>query len=206
MEVGRHQIPHLPQGLPILGFFPLLFLEGHFPENPVMEIPDGFPDGLGLLTHGVPAIPNRIKPVQQRAEAVGLLQRIGGAVLEYGHKGVGFGGSVGLAHKIGPGLVPQMVLKISMETAGCLLQIRVFQPSVHIPQHGKGHLPAHQGRQAPEGVHEPVRQPIGAGSFQKLQNLIFLQAQRGTLAHRLRLLIGPDGGWIHPVPPAGGSP
>ena len=162
VEIGRHQVAHLAQALPIPGCGELLVLDGHFPRDPVPKVLHGPPDRLGLLAHGVPPVPKGVKPVQKGAEGVQPDTGEAGAVLHDGHEGICLGRPICLAQEI---RLPhrQAGLEIFRQTPGCGRLVRRFQPPVRVAQTEQSGLPAHQGGQAAEGIQKTVGQPVWAG-------------------------------------------
>ena len=143
VDVGRDDVPQLPQPLPVVGGFQFLLLDRHFPVQPGHQIGNGFPQGAAFLAHGVPPVPEGVKPVQHRREALTLFA---GPVLPDGQEGKLLHTAVGPGGKIG-GRVGKVQGKIGAELFCQARQIRPGEPAVPIPQGGQGCLPADQGRQ-----------------------------------------------------------
>ena len=183
MNVGGQNVPQLAQTLPVIGSRQLLFLQCHLPGKPGAQILHRFAHGLALLTHGVLPIPEGVKAVQQCGKGFLFLAA---SVLAQGAEGVLLGRAVRLDVHIGFGMV-QVLPEEKQQLFRRVVHIKRTDPGIRASGGEQCRLPADQGRQSPQGIHEPVREQIRPGCGQNVY--IIFQRQRIFFGNRLRLLV-----------------
>ena len=75
------------------------------------------------------------------------------------------GGAVGLGIKIGLGLGEDFP-EIGLQICGQGGNVLILDSGIRIPGALERRLPAHQGAEAAQGVHQPVTQQVGSGAGQ----------------------------------------
>ena len=200
VEVRRENVSQLPQPLPVIGSLQFLFLNGQLPGQPGAQILHRFPDGLAFLTHGILPIPEGVVAVQQSPEGFRLLAA---SVLPDGAEGKLLGSAVRGGIVVGPGvhsILPEKVRQLP----GGILPVQSRNPGIDVTGGEQRRLPAYQGGQAAQGVHQPVRQHIRPGPVQNGGKVRAFQ--RIFFGHRFRRDVfqprqgGPPGCFIQTNP------
>ena len=158
VEVGDENVTQLPQPLPVIGGCQLLFLDGQLPGQPLAEICDRFAEGLTFLPHGVLIVPAAVKAVQQRGKTLGGLVF---SVLTNGAESKLLRCAVRAGGPAGGGMV-QLLCEEQLQLFGGGRNVQPVDPGIGVPGGIESGLPADQGGQAAQGIHQPVRQNIGA--------------------------------------------
>ena len=157
VEVGGEDVPQLAQPLPVQGGGQLLFLELELPGQALAAVMHGFAQGLALLAHGILPVPQGVEAVQKAAEA---LRSPAAAVLFDGAEGELLGGAVGGCPVPGGG-GGEGITEKDAKLFRSRFPFQRFHPGVDVPGGEQGGLPADQGGQAAQGIHQPLGKHIG---------------------------------------------
>ena len=189
MEVGREDVPQLAQTLPVVGGFQLLFLNGQLFGQAAAQILNGLAHGLTLLPHGVLLIPDGVVHIQQLAKGLGAAAL---AVFPDGAEGELLRRAVREGVIIGCG-VAQMLMEEQRQLVGGRVHVQRIDAGVRASGGVQRRLPAHQGGQSAQGIHQPVGQNVRPGGSEYVYITLCITL-RGTvqqvqLHDRLRRLI-----------------
>ena len=142
---------------------------------------NGLAQGLALLTHGILPVPQGIEPVQEPAEALGLLAV---PVLTDGAEGELLGGAGMVRPEVRSGGQPEEFQEL------CPGGVRPGgDPGIGGPQGVQRGLPADERGEASEGVHKPVTQQVRPGRAEDLFKIRLFQGQGVPLFHLRWLLV-----------------
>ena len=159
MEVGREDVPQLAQTLPVVGGFQLLFLNCQLFGQAAAQILNGLAHGLTLLPHGVLLIPDGVVHIQQLAEGRGAAAF---AIFPDGAEGELLGRAVREGVIIGRG-VAYVLVEEQRQLVGGGVHVQRINAGVRASGGKQRRLPAHQGGQTAQGIHQPVGQNVRPG-------------------------------------------
>ena len=189
VEVGREDVPQLAQTLPVVGGFQLLFLNGQLFRQAAAQILNGLAHGLPLLPHGALLIPDGVVHVQELSEGRGAAAL---AVFPDGAEGELLGRAVREGVIIGRG-VAYVLVEEQRQLVGGGVHVQRINAGIRASGGKQRRLPAHQGGQSAQGIHQPVGQNVRPGGCEQVYITLRIPlrgvVQKVQLHNRLRRLI-----------------